>query len=203
LYYPAALAAQLVAAQQALPEEKTTQSTMVEALTKAKQALIDSAADKAKLSQAVKTTKVAYIATRDNLASKFNDLDDAMIREQEANKLREQAEAKLEDVEKRLTIVEGEKKYQVLFLKTTRQVLSKREDSSILIISTVMANAMALLKSYLSNLDVELLRKDFMVNEADREALTNGAYDVAHDFSSSYDFSSLIESEDNDSPRNM
>jgi hypothetical protein len=79
LYYPASLAAQLVAAQQALPEEKTTQSTMVEALTEAKQALIDSAADKAKLSQAVKTTKAAYTATHDNLASKFNDLDDAMI----------------------------------------------------------------------------------------------------------------------------
>jgi hypothetical protein len=55
-------------------------------LAKEKHALIDSAADKAKLSQALKTTKAAYTATRDNLASKSKDLDDAMIREQEANK---------------------------------------------------------------------------------------------------------------------
>jgi hypothetical protein len=34
-----------------------------------------------------------------------------VIREQEANKLREQAEAKLADAEKRLTVAESEKKY--------------------------------------------------------------------------------------------
>jgi hypothetical protein len=62
---------------------------------------------------------------------------------------------------------------------------------------------MALLKSHLSNLDVELLRKDFVVDEVDREALTSGTYDAANELTSSYDFSSLAESEDNDSPRNM
>jgi ABC-type hemin transport system substrate-binding protein len=62
------------------------------------------------LSQALKTTNAAYTTTRDNLASKSKDLDDAMIQEQEANKLREQAEAKLADVKKRLIVVEGEKK---------------------------------------------------------------------------------------------
>jgi hypothetical protein len=62
---------------------------------------------------------------------------------------------------------------------------------------------MALLKSHLPNIDVELLRKDFAVNEAEREALTSGAYDAAHEFTSSYDFSSLAESEDNDSLMNM
>jgi flagellar hook-basal body complex protein FliE len=56
-------------------------------LAEAKQALIDSAADKAKLSQALKTTKVAYTTTHDNLASKSKDLDDVVIQEQEANKL--------------------------------------------------------------------------------------------------------------------
>jgi hypothetical protein len=55
----------------------------------------------------------------------------------------------------------------------------------------------------LPDLDVELLRKDFAVNEAQREALTNGAYDAAHEFASSYDFSSLAESKDNDSHRNV
>jgi hypothetical protein len=50
--------------------------------------------------------------------------------------------------------------------------LSKREDSSILMISTAVANAMALLKSHLSDLDVELPHKDFAVDEAKHEALT-------------------------------
>jgi hypothetical protein len=84
-----------------------------------------------------------------------------------------------------------------------QQALSKREDSSILMISTVVANAMALLKNHLPDLDIALLCKDFTVEKAEREALTNGAYDAAHEFASSYDFSSLAESEDNDSPRNM
>jgi hypothetical protein len=84
-----------------------------------------------------------------------------------------------------------------------RQALSKREESSILMISMIVANAMALLKSHLPDLDVELLRKDFAVDEAEREALTSGAYDATHEFTSSYYFSSLAEYEDNDSPRTM
>jgi hypothetical protein len=153
------------------------------------------AADKAKLSQTLKTTKAACTATSDNLASRSKDLDHAVIREQEANKLREQAEAKLADAEKRLVVAESEKKYQGLLLETTQQVVP--------MISMVVANAMVLLKSHLPNLDVEVLRKDFAVVEANREVLTNGAYDAAHEFASSYDFSSLAESEDNDTPRNM
>jgi hypothetical protein len=58
-------------------------------------------------------------------------------------------------------------------------------------ISTAVANAMALLKGHLPNLDVELMRKDFAVDKAYREALTSGAYDTAHEFTSSYDFSSV------------
>jgi hypothetical protein len=75
-----------------------------------------------------------------------------------------------------------------------REALSKREDSSVLMILMAVANAMALLKSHLPDLDVELLRKDFAVDEVEREALTSGAYDAAHEFASSYDFSSLAES---------
>jgi hypothetical protein len=70
-------------------------------------------------------------------------------------------------------------------------------------ISIAVVNAMALLKSHLPDLDVELLCKDFVVDEAEREALTSGAYDAAHKFASSYDFSSLAKSEYNDNPRNM
>jgi hypothetical protein len=126
-----------------------------------------------------------------------------VIWEQEANTLREQPEAKLADLEKKIKAVEGEKKDQGLLLETSQQALSKREDSSILMISTAVANAMVLLKSHLSDLDVELLHKDFMVDEADREAQASGAYDAAHEYTSSYNFSSLAESKDNDSPSNM
>jgi hypothetical protein len=70
-------------------------------------------------------------------------------------------------------------------------------------ISIAVVNAMALLKSHLSDLDVELLCKDFVVDEAEREVLTSGAYDAAHKFASSYDFSSLAKSKYNDSPRNI
>jgi hypothetical protein len=59
------------------------------------------------------------------------------------------------------------------------------------------------LKSHLPDLDMKLLHKDFTVDEAEREVLTNGAYDAAHEFTSSYDFSSLANSEDNDSPWNI
>jgi hypothetical protein len=137
------------------------------------------------------------------LASKSKELDDVVIREQEANTLWEQVEAKLADLEKKIEVAEGEKKDQGLLLETARQALSKREESSILMILTAVANAMALLKSHLPDLNVELLRKDFAVDKADREALTTGAYDAAHEFTSSYDFSSLAKSEDNDNPRNM
>jgi hypothetical protein len=107
------------------------------------------------------------------------------------------------NAEKRLTVAEGKKKDQGLLLEMIQHALSKREDSSILMILMALANAMALLKSHLPDLDVEVLRKDFIVDEVEREALTNGAYGAAHEFASSYDFSSLTESEDNDSPRNM
>jgi hypothetical protein len=89
-----------------------------------------------------------------------------------------------------------------LLLEIAHQALSKHEDSSVMMISMTVAIAMVLLKSHLPDLDVEL-RKDFMIHEAEREALTNGAYDAAHEFASSYDFSSLAKSEDNDSHQNM
>jgi hypothetical protein len=75
-------------------------------------------------------------------------------------------------------------------------VLSKQELSS----STV-ANAVALMKNHLPDLDMEILHKDFTVDDVERETLVNSAYDAAHDFVSLYDFSSLAESDDNSSPR--
>jgi hypothetical protein len=57
---------------------------------------------------------------------------------------------------------------------------------------------MALMKNHLPDFDTEILQKDFTVDDAERETLVNSAYDVTHDL---YDFSSLAESDDNNSPR--
>jgi hypothetical protein len=39
------------------------------------------------------------------------------------------------------------------------------------------------------------------VNDAERETLVSSAFDAAQDFVSLYDFASLVESDDNDSPK--
>jgi hypothetical protein len=88
-YWPPALAAQLAASQQSLSEEKNAWFTTVKALAEAQQTLKDSDAEKAKLSQVLKTTQAAHTVTRDNLASKSKELDDVVIQEQEANTLQE------------------------------------------------------------------------------------------------------------------
>jgi hypothetical protein len=41
------------------------------------------------------------------------------------------------------------------------------------------------------------------VNDAERETLVSSAFDAAQDFVSSYDFTSLVESDDNDSPMSL
>jgi hypothetical protein len=39
------------------------------------------------------------------------------------------------------------------------------------------------------------------VDDAERETLVSSAFDAAQDFVFSYDFTSLVESDDNDSPK--
>jgi hypothetical protein len=82
----------------------------------------------------------------------------------------------------------------------TQKALSKREVSSSAVISSAVANAMALVKNHLLDLDTEILRKDFTVDDEEQESLVNSAYVAAHNFVSLYDFSGLAESDDNNSP---
>jgi hypothetical protein len=70
-------------------------------------------------------------------------------------------------------------------------------------ISLVVANTVALFKNHLFDLDVEILYKDFTIDNAEQEALANSAYDAAHYFVSLYDFSSLVESDDSNSPKTL
>jgi hypothetical protein len=41
------------------------------------------------------------------------------------------------------------------------------------------------------------------VDDAEHESLVSSAFDTAQDFVSSYDFTSLVESDDNDSPKGL
>jgi hypothetical protein len=68
-------------------------------------------------------------------------------------------------------------------------------------ISSAVTHAAVLFKNHLPGLNLELLRQDFTVNDAEHETLISSAFDGAQDFVSSYDFANLVESDDNDSPK--
>jgi hypothetical protein len=79
-------------------------------------------------------------------------------------------------------------------------MLSKRECSTSAVISSVVANAMALVKNQMPEFDAEILRKDLTVDDTERVALVDSVYDTAQHFVSLYDFSALAKSNDNNSP---
>jgi hypothetical protein len=110
-------------------------------------------------------------------------------------------EEKLTVANDNLMATEENMKTQGQLLDLAQQTLSKRELPSLTVISSAVTNAMVLVKNHLFDLDMEILCKDFTVNDAEWETLVNSTYDVAHDFVSLYDFSSLAESNDNNCPR--
>jgi Ser/Thr protein kinase RdoA (MazF antagonist) len=107
----------------------------------------------------------------------------------------------LKNTEGRLKTDEKDLKTQGQLLELARHALSKCEGSSNLMISSAVAHTAALFKNHLPDLDMELLHQDFTVDDAECEALVSSAFDAAQDFVSSYDFASLAESHDNDSPK--
>jgi hypothetical protein len=72
-----------------------------------------------------------------------------------------------------------------------------------MMISSTVAHAAALFKNHLSALNLELLHQNFTVDDAERETLVSSVFDAAQDFVSSYDFASLVESDDNDNPKGL
>jgi hypothetical protein len=70
-----------------------------------------------------------------------------------------------------------------------------------MMISSVVAHAAALFKNHLPDLNMELLHQDFTVDDVEQKALVSSAFDATQDFVSSYGFTSLAESDDNDSPK--
>jgi hypothetical protein len=81
-----------------------------------------------------------------------------------------------------------------------QHVLSKREFSSSTVISSAVANAMALVKNHIPDFDAGILHKGFTVDDTKQPTLVDSVYDTVHHFVSLYDFSMLAESDDNNSP---
>jgi hypothetical protein len=80
---------------------------------------------------------------------------------------------------------------------------AKHGSSFNMMISLAVAHAVALLTNHLPDLNMELLRQDFTVDDAEHDTLVSSASDASQDFVSSYDFASLAESDDNNSPKGL
>jgi hypothetical protein len=92
----------------------------------------------------------SLIATRDKLECKSKALDFQVIHADEVVLW-------LKNTEGRLNMVEEDLKTQRQLLESTRHALSKREGSSNMIISSVVAHTIALFKNHLPGLDMQLL----------------------------------------------
>jgi hypothetical protein len=108
---------------------------------------------------------------------------------------------RLKNVESRLKAAEEDLKNHRQLLESARKTLSKCEGSFNMMIFSTVAHVTALFKNHLSDLNMKLLHQDFTIDDAERETLVSSAFDATQDFVSSYNFASLAESDDNDSPR--
>jgi hypothetical protein len=86
-------------------------------------------------------------------------------------------------------------------LESAQKTLSKHEGSFNMMISSVVAHAVALFKNHLPSLNMELLRQDFTVDDAKHETLVYSTFDATQNIVSSYDSDSLTEFNDNDNPK--
>jgi hypothetical protein len=108
---------------------------------------------------------------------------------------------RLKNAEIRLKATEEDLNNQRQLLESAQKTSSKRESSFNMIIFSAVAHAAALFKNHPPDRNMELLRQDFTVDDEERETLVSNAFDAAQDFVSSFDFTSLAESDDNDSPK--
>jgi hypothetical protein len=108
---------------------------------------------------------------------------------------------RLKNAETRLEAAEEDLKNEKQLFDSAQKTASKREDSFNMMISSAVAQATALFKNHLPDLNMELLRQDFTVDDVERETLVSSAFDATQYFVSSHDFTSLVESDDKDSPK--
>jgi hypothetical protein len=148
----------------------------------------------ATLALELETTQTSLAATRDKLDSKSKALDFQVIHADEAVLWLKNAESQLKVAEEDLNV-------QRQLLELAWKTSSKHESSLNMMISSAVAHAAALFKNHLPDLNMELLRQEFTVDDTERETLVSNAFDAAQGFVSSYDFTSLAESDDNNNPK--
>jgi hypothetical protein len=142
----------------------------------------------------LENTQTSLAATHDKLDSKSKALDFQVIHADEAM-------LRLKNAESRLKVAEEDLKNQMQLLESAQKTSSMRENYFNMMISSAVAHVVALFKNHLPGLNMGLLRQDFTMDDAERETLVSNAFDAAQDFVSSYDSASLVESDDNDSPK--
>jgi hypothetical protein len=142
----------------------------------------------------LENAQTSLATTRDKLDSKSKALDFQVIHAVEAI-------LRLKNAESQLKAIEEDLKNQRQMLESAQKTSSKHEISFNMMISSVEAYAAALFKNHLPDLNMELLRQDFTVDDAERKSLVSSTFDAAQDFVSSYNFASIAEFDDNDSPK--
>jgi hypothetical protein len=142
----------------------------------------------------LENARTSLVATCDKLDSKSKALDFQVI-------CADEVVLCLKNAERRLKATKADLKNLRQLLESAQKTSSKREGSFNMMISSAAAHVVALFKNHLSDLNIELLHHDFTVDDAEREILVSSTFDATQDFVSSYDFASLAESNDNDSPK--
>jgi hypothetical protein len=185
------LANNLKAVQQALSNEKYAQLRVENSLAEERatrqateQSFHQSNDANVTLVLELETAQTSLATTRDKLNSKSKALDFQVIHTDEVVLRLKNDESWLEDTEEDL-------KNQRQLLESARKTSSKRENSFNMMISSAVAHIAALFKNHLPDLNVELLRQDFSMDDVERETLVSNAFDAAQDFISLYDFTSL------------
>jgi chromosome segregation ATPase len=173
-------------ADNSLSEEKAVRQAAAQSLQHANDA-------NATLMLELETAQTSLATTRNKLDSKSKALGFQVIHADEDV-------VRLKNAESWLIAAEEDLNNQRQLLESARKTSSKRESSFNMMIFSAVAHAAALFKNHLPNLNLELLHQNFTVDDAEHETLVSNAFDTTHDFISSYDFTSLAESDDNDSP---
>jgi chromosome segregation ATPase len=197
------LANDLKAAQKALPDEKSVRLGVENSLAEervarqaAEQSLQQSKDANTTLTLELENTRTSLAATRDKLDSKSKALDFQVIHVDELV-------IRLKNAESRLKAAEKDLKNQRQLLESAQKTSSKRETSFNMMISSTVAHVAVLFNNHLPDLNMELLRQDFTMDDAERKTLVSSIFDAAQDFVSSYNFASLAESDNNDSPKTL
>jgi hypothetical protein len=112
----------------------------------------------------LETAHTTLAATRDKLDSKSKALDFQVIHADEAV-------LRLKNAESRLKVAEEDLKNQRQLLESARKTSSKHESSFNMMISSAVTHTAALFKNHLPDLNMELLRQDFTMDDVMRTSL--------------------------------